>query len=79
MDIGHYLDSITQQEAASDNQMSANALVGAHTLRRTNDPVLMGIAEDIEILAMMFALQNRRIQAVNIITDMSDMIARAAS
>lgn len=79
MDIGNYLDSITQPQAAADNEMSANALIGALKLRRTMDPELVQIAGDIEILAMMFALQNRRIKAVNLITDMTDMIARAAS
>jgi hypothetical protein len=70
-------DSITQAESAADNQLSLNVLIGAKRLR-VEHPELDTIASDMELIAMMFALLNRRLKAINALADMSEMIAEAS-
>jgi hypothetical protein len=70
-------DSITQAESAANNQLSLNVLIGAKRLR-LDHPELETIATDMELIAMMFALLNRRMQAIGALADMSDMIAEVS-
>ena len=68
------LDSITQREAASDNNMSADMLANAKRLRHQY-PELDRVASDMEVMAMLFALLLKRMEQINRTSDMRGLIA----
>jgi hypothetical protein len=68
------LDSITQREAASDNNMSSDMLANAKRLR-LQYPELDRVASDMEVMAMLFALLLKRMEQINRTSDMRGLIA----
>ena len=72
MDIAS-LSNITQHQAAEDNQLSFSVLIHAKVLREKY-PELEAAAQDMELLAMMFALCHRRMNAAMEMLDMSKML-----
>lgn len=68
------LDSITQREAASDNNMSSDMLANAKRLRLQH-PELDRVASDMEVMAMLFALLLKRMEQINRTSDMRGLIA----
>jgi hypothetical protein len=68
------LNSITQREAASDNNMSSDMLANAKRLR-LQYPELDRVASDMEVMAMLFALLLKRMEQINRTSDMRGLIA----
>jgi hypothetical protein len=68
------IDSITQREAAADNNMSADMLANAKRLR-LEYPELDRVASDMEVMAMLFALFAKRLEQIRRTSDVRELIA----